>query len=345
MYRYIAVARHTPRSLYPHRRATHMNRWASSLGPLLRRSSRPCQHIRSTHTGARTHAAGTTTPLSTYLFFGAPVAVTFSLGVWQTRRLSRKQHLIEERRERLFSTPLTEAQIREVEASDSELDFHAVRLRGTLLHAREMHVGPRSAPGHLPGAVTQWGGSSGLLVVTPARLADDGRLILVNRGWIPHRLADRTKRAKATVTPLPFIDDDNRPPVSEHNDSQGDDQQDSVEFLAVVRNEQERNRFMPRNDPQKGDWFYIDARSMMAAAGLLPAPDNEDADSTPAPLIVELCEPLPHNGWPFPRTLDQFLEFRTPPSTHVTYAVTWFSLSFALLLLMRARLRKIPRRL
>lgn len=105
-----------------------------------------------------------------------------------------------------------------------------------------------------------------------------------------------------------------------------------VEFTAVVCTKQERNRFVPENIPDKNEWFYIDGKQMAQHAGY----DDEGQRG----LVVELYEPLPCNGWPFPRSVDQFLEFRTPPSTHVTYAVTWFSLSAALALLTRFRMQQ-----
>lgn len=261
---------------------------------------------------------------ATLIFFGTPVLVTFSLGVWQVKRLLRKNYLIDQRRAHLFGTPFTSEQLYQQQDLSNDVDFHSVTLRGQFLHDQEMLVSPRSAPGHLPAAVLQWGGSSGLLVVTPCIL-DNKRIVLVNRGWIPHRLVHRNKRSVASVTPLPFLSDHHAPIVP--NDSSG-----TIEFKAVVRNEQERNRFMPKNVPENNEWFYIDASEMISHCKMQHEKDK--------PVIVELCEPLPSNGWPFPRTLDQFLEFRTPPSTHVTYATTWFSLSIALAFLMRGRLRK-----
>lgn len=263
-------------------------------------------------------------PLATLIFFGTPVIVTFSLGVWQIKRLYKKHELIHDRHHRIHQKPLTASDLNAL----GDFEFRTVQLRGKFLHDLEMQVSPRSAPKNIPPAVLQWGGSSGLQVIKPCRL-DDGRIVFVNCGWIPHRLINQKRRNNASVSPLPFL---NKQPATMTFDQWNDTSQ-AVEFIGVIRNEQERNRFMPQNNPEKNEWFYFDGQQMAKYCGF------QGSDS--APVIVELCEPVPPNGWPFPRSLDQFLEFRTPPSTHVTYAVTWFSLSAVLAILMRFRLKKV----
>lgn len=297
-----------------------------SLVKLIRSSSMLSRRLHRSYSSSSSSSSSSTKRESfstkSFLFFGTPVVVTFSLGVWQVKRLFHKYGLIEDRQHRLYGQPMLSNQLFDPK-NESDVEFRAVNLRGRFLHDLEMHVSPRSAPNHLPPAVLQWGGSSGLQVVTPCQL-DNQRIVLVNRGWIPHRLVEQQKRPTASVSPLPFMVE-TQTNLSDYTD-------DTVEFQGVVRNEQERNRFMPNNEPQKNEWFYIDAEQMTKHCKL-------DTDEQ-KPFIVELCQPIPSNGWPFPRSLDQFLEFRTPPSTHITYAATWFSLSGALALLMRARLRK-----
>lgn len=259
------------------------------------------------------------------LFFGAPVVLTFSLGVWQTKRLYWKKNLIQDLKNRLYDQPLTSEDLYNLE----DIEFRTVQLRGRFLHRFELLVGPRSAPKNLPPAVLQWGGSSGLQVVTPCQL-ESGQIILVNRGWIPHRLAEQTKRSKAAVSPLPFLSE--RPQLQSFDKDTNEGSENLVQFSAIVRNKQERNRFMPSNNPSENEWFYIHGPQMMQHCGF----EDNKKDTK----IVELCDPWPLNGWPFPRDVDKFLEFRTPPSTHVTYAVTWFCLSGALAVLLCLRIRK-----
>lgn len=305
-----------------------------------------------------------------WLFFGTPVAVTFALGVWQVKRLSRKQQLIRDRQAGLRAppTPLAHLYPRPSASATADDDLHQQRhhtpappptsdvdhrrvvVRGVLLHDREMLVGPRAAPKSMPPAVLQWGGTSGLQVVTPCALPD-GRVFLVNRGWVPQRLAERAKRRAASVSPPPFMDDAraastliydydpapvSAPPGAPDAHSVAGTAASPVEFTGVVRVSHERNRFTPRNVPERGEWFVIDGEEMLRACGL-----HDRALTTH---VVEAVEPLPSNGWPFPRSLDEFVDFRTPPSVHITYATTWFSLSAALALLTRMRARQAARR-
>lgn len=265
------------------------------------------------------------------MFFGVPIAVTFSLGVWQVRRLKRKVRLIEEREKRLAAQPLDATELFE---STADLDHRRVEVSGRFLHGLEMVVGPRSAPKDLPTPVLQWGGSSGLQVITPLEM-DDGHIILVNRGWIPQRLEDPTKRPGAAVSPYAFlmrIDDSTA--MEDYEDGAAVTSSRKT-FNAVVRGCDEKNRFTPDNKPEKDEWYYVDPPVMMQAAGL------GDADSKA--VVIELLKPLPNSGWPHPRRYEEFLEFRIPPSTHVTYATTWFCLSAALALLTRNRFRQPAR--
>ncbi|KAI0562095.1 Surfeit locus protein [Gracilaria domingensis] len=260
---------------------------------------------------------------SSSLLFGVPIALTFSLGVWQVYRLRRKERLIVERKQRLSSPPIDTT----VLFQDSDTDHRRVQVTGRFLHEYEMLVGPRSAPKDTPMPVLQWGGSTGLQVLTPLK-TEEGRIVLVNRGWIPQRLSSRSRRDDAQVNPYSFMTKfDRNTEVYDYNDSSAHPSQ--VSFVGIVRSTDDRNRFTPENVPAKNEWFYVDANAMLNAHGL------EGCDR-----VVELVEPYPHAGWPYPRGIELYAEFRTPPSTHITYAITWFSLSACIALLTRFRVRQ-----
>ncbi|CAN8076438.1 unnamed protein product [Agarophyton chilense] len=260
---------------------------------------------------------------SSSILFGVPIALTFSLGVWQLYRLRRKHTLIVERQLRLSSAPIDTASL----FQHADTDHRRIQLTGRFLHEHEMLVGPRSAPKHTPMPVLQWGGSTGLQVITPLK-TDDGSIVLVNRGWIPQRLSARSRRHNPQLSPYSFITKfDRHATYCDYHDSSVLSPQ--VSFVGVVRSTDERNRFTPKNAPSKDEWFYVDANAMLHAHGL------EGCER-----LVELVEPHPQAGWPFPRSLESYAEFRTPPSTHITYAVTWFSLSACIALLTRFRARQ-----
>jgi surfeit locus 1 family protein len=284
---------------------------------------------------------------SEHVFFGLPIAVTFSLGAWQVYRLDRKRKLIAVREEYLAQKPLDEESMTLQTATDSVPEFSRVILSGKFLHEREMLVGPRSPPMDVSSAVLQWGGSSGFQVVTPF-ITDSGRTMLVIRGWIPQRLADPRSRADAAVAP------GRRGGASEAVNPTGEagarqylTSDDNVSLTAVVKAScEERGRFTPDNQPSTGDWYYVDASKMATSAGLTSGRGESDGPETVTTSssvgnvpVVELLRPAPMEGWPHPRPESDYVTFRTPPSTHVVYATTWFSLSAALALLTRNRYR------
>jgi surfeit locus 1 family protein len=276
-----------------------------------------------------------------HLFFGLPIASTLSLGTWQVQRLDRKNRLIAERAAKLAAPPLSLADL--VATPDlRDLEYRRVSLRGTLRHDAEMFVGPRSAPAALPAPVLQWAGSAGFLIVTPLDLAappppgPDPRplLPLVVRGWVPQRLADRGARAAATITPAQF---------REAEGGEIDDEDAEQEIVAVVRRgAEERNRFTPNNASGSGEWYYVDGDAMAACVAVTEAAGGGGGGGPAGgrrSVVLELVAPETASGWPFVKPLDEHLQFRTPPSTHVVYAVTWFSLAAALSALTRMRYR------
>lgn len=190
-----------------------------------------------------------------------------------------------------------------------------------------MHVGPRGAPKELPMPVQQWGGTSGVQVLTPFEL-ESGDVVLVNRGWVPKRLQGRETRSKALVSPHPFMVAFNEETaVMDFEDDK--DRSGRCVVEGVVRGSEEANRFTPMNDGAKGDWYYVDVGAMMKSVG-----EGERQ------VMVEVVTPLAQGGWPVSRGLAEFKQFRTSPETHVTYAATWFSLSAALGVMTRWKFRR-----
>ncbi|TGT40651.1 SURF1 family cytochrome oxidase biogenesis protein, partial [Mesorhizobium sp. M8A.F.Ca.ET.167.01.1.1] len=80
-------------------------------------------------------------------------------------------------------------------AASHDVDYTPVTVTGTFLHQGERHF------------FSTWEGDTGFNVYTPLQL-DDGRFVLVNRGFVPYDLKDPAKRrqgevgGKVTVTGL-----------------------------------------------------------------------------------------------------------------------------------------------
>lgn len=148
-----------------------------------------------------------------------------------------------------------------------------------------------------------WQGASGFDVYTPLRLAD-GRYLLVNRGFVPYDRKDAEKRPQGQVT-------------------------GEVTVTGLARNPlaQKPSRMVPDNDPAKNIFYWKD-RDVMAATAGLPAgysllPFFLDADNTPNP------GGLPVGG----------VTLVDLPNNHLQYAVTWYGLAAALLVVLFFRLR------
>jgi len=171
--------------------------------------------------------------------------VTFGLGTWQVRRLEWKTNLVKELLEKTKSEPQP---LPDDESELAALELRPVHVRGSYDHGRELYIGPRSK-------IVQTGeeelGRSGLLstgqtgvqVVTPFRLADSGREILVNRGWVPTKKMAPSTRAEGQI-------------VGEH------------EIVGVVRVTETRSQFMPADAATNKNMFlYRDLDRLSAVAG------------------------------------------------------------------------------
>lgn len=137
-------------------------------------------------------------------------------------------------------------------------------------------------------------GLPGYFVVTPLA-RPDGSTLLVNRGWIPEARRNPATRAAGQV----------EGPVT-------------VEGLLRLPPEGRPSWFIPDNSPTRNYWFYVDVPAMADAAGLARVlPYYIDADNAPNP------GGLPIGG-----------QTRlTLPNDHLQYAITWYALALALVVI------------
>lgn len=114
--------------------------------------------------------------------------VTFSLGRWQLDRGRERDALQQELRERRDLPPLAQ-QALWGGMTAAELLHRPVILRGTWLAQRTVFLDNR-----------QMRGRPGFYVVTPLRLADSTRVVLVERGWVQRNFEHR-EQLPAVPTP------------------------------------------------------------------------------------------------------------------------------------------------
>lgn len=136
-------------------------------------------------------------------------------------------------------------------------------------------------------------GNPGLQVMTPLERSDGKGAILVSRGWVPFDKRDPKTRADGQLP-------------------------GAVEVEGIVRLEKGQGPFVPDNDPAKNTWYFIDIPAMSKRAGI---------DLAPGYYIVADKADFPGN---FPVGRQWRLDIR---NDHLEYAITWYGLAVALLLI------------
>ncbi|EJD51968.1 hypothetical protein AURDEDRAFT_181536 [Auricularia subglabra TFB-10046 SS5] len=212
---------------------------------------------------------------------------TFGLGIWQIRRLKWKLGLIEELDDKLARPPIPLPPRINLDALP-EFAFRKVRVRGTWDSARSILYGPK-----------KYDVEHGFDVITPLQ-RPNGSTLLVNRGFVARdRVADFFARDRANAGK-------------------------EVEVLGMLHAPAPRSKYAPDNDPEKGDWHWLDVQAMKEHAG-------GDDEGVQAVLIDEIFDGhsalATHNiAHAIPVGIPPSIELR---NQHAVYAATWFSLSAA----------------
>lgn len=212
-----------------------------------------------------------------------------ALGTWQLHRLAWKEALIAERESQLAAPPLPLPAFEG--APPASLAHRRVRLSGRFLSDKSLFYGSRvvrEAPG--------------VEILTPLRLAD-GRIIMVNRGWVP---LDR-KAPESRPESLP---------------------QGRVEVTGILRPSLKQGGwFTPDADLAEGHWYFYDTAGMARYLGL---------DLLPA--VVEALPGAEPGRLPVAREGKVELV-----NNHLQYALTWYALALALLVIyVRYHLKRTP---
>ena len=143
--------------------------------------------------------------------------VLVGLGSWQLQRLQWKNDLIASFESRAAAAAIA------VPAADvglEDVEFRRLALVGTFQHHKEVFLTGRT-----------YEGNAGFHIVTPFQL-DDGRIILINRGWVSEDYRDPAKRAFSQITGL-------------------------VTVAGILRRPGVKGYFVPENEPDNGFWFTL----------------------------------------------------------------------------------------
>ncbi len=174
------------------------------------------------------------------------------LGFWQVERLIEKELLIHKLEKAAKETPLESLPTTVQDWRKHR--FYNARISGRFLPIAEFHIAARYHKGTL-----------GYHVFNPFQL-DDGRIVLVNRGWIPTELKDKSRRD--------FLDSS------------------SQTLLVQIRTSNERNYFTPENQPDENIWFGRDMGEMRGYSGILIEPFSVDVIGE----VEDGTYPIPSGG-------------------------------------------------
>ncbi|XP_054714891.1 surfeit locus protein 1-like [Uloborus diversus] len=171
----------------------------------------------------------------------------------------------------------------------SDMEYRRVRMRGTFDHSKEVYIGPRSLMSN----------------------KEDGG------GGV---LSSRSQTGVLVITPFHFADKNltilvNRGWVPKHKkdpSTRPEGQiQNEVELIGTVRHPENRPQFCPKSQPGSDLFFYRDVTRMAQMAGAAPILVDADSSST-----------VP--GGPIGGQTK--ITFR---NEHMSYILTWYSLSIA----------------
>ncbi len=221
-----------------------------------------------------------------WLFMFATVGTLLAMGTWQLSRLEWKNNLQAQYDLGMQTAPIALESI--AEDALTEDTYRHVFYKGEFIHDTEVHLGGR-----------RWHGKTGYQLITPMKIAD-GRIFLVNRGWIPFELKDKENRPDS---------------ISKTN----------ISGTAVIRLPDSAKLFTPSNHPEKNFWFTLD----------LPAIE-QFTNLKLEPIVLEAIDSAPDlNQFPIPS--DGVRIFR---NDHLGYALTWYLLAIAGLIMFLVRIRK-----
>ncbi len=153
------------------------------------------------------------------IFFAIPgVIILLALGSWQTYRLFWKIELNNFRYEQANSQPVKLPSVLE---NKDRWNFRPVYIEGQFQHDKEIYLAARSFQSQV-----------GYQIITPLKTID-GRVLLVNRGWVPDKKKSPSARLEGQISGI-------------------------IKVTGLVTFGQTDSYIKPNNQPEENMWFWID---------------------------------------------------------------------------------------
>lgn len=88
----------------------------------------------------------------------------------------------------------------------------------------------------------------------------------------------------------------------------------ATEVIGVVRGSEKPSIFVPANEPNSKQWFFVDVPAIAVASGL---PEN-------TVYIENISENVnPSNPYPLPKDVNALIRSSVMPQDHLNYTLTW----------------------
>lgn len=211
------------------------------------------------------------------VFAAATLAILLALGTWQVKRLYWKEALIEGFTARAFGEAVTPPRAGVAE----DMRFQRLTLAGVWMHDAETQLIGRT-----------FEGTAGYHVVTPLKL-DDGRILLVNRGWVDEDYRRPETRPGSLAPGRQRID-------------------------AILRLPKRKGYFVPDNDPVGDFWFTLDIDGIAIHHDL------------GADVIRSYSADALRPDGPLAQPIGAAVEIDIP-NDHRNYALTWYGIALGLI--------------
>ena len=216
------------------------------------------------------------------------------LGVWQLQRRVAKHALIAMLNERLAAAPAAlPASSQWPSLTPANDEFRRVSFTATYAPVPDAMVYSSGS------AVRADVSGPGTWAFLPAQLAD-GNTVVVNAGFVQNTMQDRTQQDRAVGRLITG---------------------DPVQLTGYLRFPESAGTLTPTENAAKRLWFTRDHLAMARALGW------GEARKALAPFYIDLEAPVPESGIPKPGPLSVQLK-----DDHLQYAITWFTLAFAVVI-------------